>query len=61
MSTCLICQDEVENGFNITNCKCNIIYHSKCYEKWINNSRSYSTCTHIYKRKPCKDNKYQKN
>lgn len=59
MSTCLICKDEVENGFTITHCGCNVIYHSKCYEKWINNNRSCPTCRHIYNKKPCKENEYQ--
>ena len=61
MSSCLICTNKVENNFTITNCKCNIIYHTKCYEEWINISRSCPTCRHIYKIKPCKDNNYQEN
>lgn len=60
MEKCLICHEEINNNFTITSCKCNVIYHSVCYEKWINKNRSCPTCRYIYKIKTCKNNKKNK-
>jgi hypothetical protein len=46
-TTCQICLDNIEKGDNISipPCECkNLLYHTKCYFKWLETSSTCPTC-----------------
>ena len=51
MSNCAICLDKITDNFSILNCKCKIMYHSKCIEKWLLINKKCPTCNKNFKNK----------
>lgn len=58
---CMICHSGIEReGFTLTSCECKTVYHTSCFEKWINTCRTCPTCRYRYKLKPPPKNRRSK-